>query len=172
MPGLVISSSQGVQKVVVTSSDLQGMTGTMIDSFASTSQYVSGSLHGGKTGTSSESAPEAIGGHRNLYVQLTTAGGAVSLGANSDWPGLLDFGANAASNGIFWVNWDGNNSNAAVLNPTGLGQLDLTSQGASTGIELNAAADHDGGSIMLKVYSDASDWSWATVPIPTPAMVR
>ena len=113
-----------------------------------------------------QSTPDAIGGHRNLYVQLTTAGGAIDLGANSDWPGLLDFGANAASNGIFWVDWDGNNSNAAVLNPTGLGGLDLTSQGASTGIEINAAADHDGGFIMLKVYSDASDWSWATVPIP------
>ena len=87
------------------------------------------------------------------------------LGADSDWPGLLDFASDAASNGIFWVNWDGNNSNAAVLNPTGLGGLDITSQGASTGIELNAADDHDGGFIMLKVYTDANDWSWATVPI-------
>ena len=52
-----------------------------------------------------------------------------------------------------------------MLNPTGLGQVDITSQGASTGIELNAAADHDDGFIMLKVYSDASDWSWASVPI-------
>ena len=153
VPGLVISSSQSVQTVVITNADLQGTPGMTIDSFASTSQYVSGSLHGGKTGTSSESAPEAIGGHRNLYVQLTTAGGAVSLGANSDWPGLLDFGANAASNGTFWVNWDGNNSNPAVLNPTGLGGVDITSQGASTGIELNVAADHDGGYVMLKVYT-------------------
>ncbi|MGA2254372.1 MAG: SdrD B-like domain-containing protein, partial [Thermoguttaceae bacterium] len=165
VPGLVIASSQDVQKVVITSSDLQGTTGTTIDSFASTSQYVSGSLHGGKTGTSSESTPDAIGGHRNLYVQLTTAGGSVDLGANSDWPGLLDFGADAASNGIYWVNWDGNNSNAAVLNPTGLGQVDITSQGASTGIELNVAADHDNGFIMLKVFSNANDWSWASVPI-------
>ena len=90
----------------------------------------------------------------------------IDLGANYDWPGLLDFGADAASNGIFWVNWDGNNSNPAVLNPTGLGGIDLTSQGASTGIEINTAADHDGGTIMLKVYSDANDWSLATVPIP------
>ena len=164
VPGLVIASGQGVQTVVITSSNLQGMTGTTIDSFATTSQYVSGSLHGGKTGTSSQSTPDAIGGHRNLYVQLSTTGGGVSLGADSDWPGLLDFGASAASNGIFWVNWDGS-GNPAVLNPTGLGGLDLTSQGASTGIEINAGADHDGGSIMLKVYSDAGDWSWASVPI-------
>ena len=82
------------------------------------------------------STADAIGGHRNLYVQLTTTGGAVDLGADADWPGMLDFGADAASNGVFWVNWDGNNSNPAVLNPTGLGQIDLTSQGAATGITL------------------------------------
>ncbi len=165
VPGLTIPSSQSVQTVVITPSELQGTTGTTIDSFATTAQYVSGSLHGGKTGTSSQSTTDAIGGHRNLYVQLSTAGGAVDLGADSDWPGLLDFGADAASNGIFWVNWDGNNSNAAVLNPTGLGGLNVTSHGASTGIELNAAADHDNGFLMLKVFTDANDWSWATVPV-------
>jgi uncharacterized repeat protein (TIGR01451 family) len=165
VPGLAISASQEVQEVIVTSANLQGTTGTTIDSFSSTPQYVSGSLHGGETGTSSESAPEAIGGHRNLYVQLTSAGGAVDMGADSDWPGLLDFASNSASSGTYWVNWDGDNSNPAVLNPTGLGGRDLTSQGASTGIELNAADDRDNGTLMFKVYTDANDWSWASVPL-------
>ena len=52
------------------------------------------------------------------------------------------------------------------MNANGLGGLDLTSQGASTGIELNTAADHSGGSLVLKVYTDAKDWSSATIPIP------
>ena len=166
VPGLIVPSGTGVQKVTVTSADMQGAPQTTIDSFASTSQYVSGSLHGVRTGTSAMSTPDAIGGHRNLYVQLTTFGGGVSLGADSDWPGMLDFGANAASNGVFWVNWDGSNGNAAVLNPTGLGQIDLTSQGTATGITLAAGVDHDNGQLTLKVYSDAGDWSWATVSIP------
>jgi uncharacterized repeat protein (TIGR01451 family) len=165
VPGLVVPSGNGVQEVVITSADLQGAPARTIDTFATTSQYVSGSLHGGTTGTSAVSTADAIGGHRNLYVQLTTSGGAVDLGANSDWPGMLDFGADAASNGVFWVNWDGNNSNAAVLNPTGLGQIDLTSQGVATGITFSAGVDHDNGQLTLKVYSDAGDWSWATVPI-------
>jgi large repetitive protein len=169
VPGLVLAAGQSVQTVVITGSDLQGALGTTIDSFSSTSQYVSGSLHGGKIGTSSQSASDAIGGHRNLYVQLTSARGSVSLGANADFPGQLDFAAGAASNGMFWVNWDGNNSNAAVLNPTGLGQVDITSQGASTGITLSLGADHDNGFIMFKVFSDASDWSWANVPISNTA---
>jgi uncharacterized repeat protein (TIGR01451 family) len=165
VPGLVVPSGSGVQEVTVTSADMQGAAQATIDSFATTSQYVSGSLHGGKTGTSSQATTDAIGGHRNLYVQLTTSGGAIDMGANSDWPGMLNFGADAASNGIFWVNWDGNNSNPAVLNPTGLGQIDLTSQGAATGITLAAGADHDTGYIMLKVYTDAGDWSWADVAL-------
>ena len=55
VPGLVIASD--VQTVVITGSDMQGTPGTTIDSFASTSQYVSGSLHGGKIGMSSASTP-------------------------------------------------------------------------------------------------------------------
>jgi large repetitive protein len=163
VPGLAISTAQSVQTVVITNADLQGATGTMIDSFSSTSQFVVASAHGGKTQTSSASASDAVGGHRNLYAQLTSTGGGVSLGADSDFPGLLDFASNSASTGSYWVNWDGNNNNAAILNPTGLGGIDLTSQGASTGIELNAADDRTNGTVTLKVYSDANDWSWTTI---------
>src|SRR5262249_38918295 len=55
--------------------------------------------------------------------------------------------------------------NAAVLNPTGLGQVDITNQGAATGISLSLGADHDNGNVTLKVYSDANNWSYATVPL-------
>ena len=65
VPGLVVPSGQSVQTVVITSSDLQGATGKTIDSFASTAQYASGSVHGGKTGTSSQFTSDAIGGHRD-----------------------------------------------------------------------------------------------------------
>ncbi len=140
VPGLIVPSGTGVQKVVIGNGELQGAPERTIDSFASTEQYVSGSLHGGRTGASSMSTPDAIGGHRNLYVQLTSFAGSVSLGADADFPGLLDFASGAASNGTYTVNWDGNNSNAAVLNPTGLGQVNITNQGAATGIELSLGA--------------------------------
>ena len=165
VPGLIVPEGTGVQKVVVTTAALQGEPERTIDSFASTEQYVSGSLHGGRTGASSMSTPDAIGGHRNMYVQLTSFAGSVSLGADADFPGLLDFASGAASNGTYTVNWDGNNSNAAVLNPTGLGQVDITNQGAATGIELSLGADHDNGYVTIKVYSDANNWSTATVPL-------
>jgi uncharacterized repeat protein (TIGR01451 family) len=165
VPGLIVPASTGVQKVVIGNGELQGAPERTIDSFASTEQYVSGSLHGGRTGASSMSTSDAIGGHRNMYVQLTSFAGSVSLGANADFPGLLDFASGAASNGTYMVNWDGNNSNAAVLNPTGLGQIDITNQGAATGISLSLGADHDNGYVTLKVYSDANNWSTTTVPL-------
>ena len=79
VPGMVVASGQGVQKVVVTNADLQGAKGMMIDSFATTPQFVGASAHGGRTGQSSQYTSAAIGGHRNLYVQLTTAGGAIDM---------------------------------------------------------------------------------------------
>jgi large repetitive protein len=165
VPGLIVPAGTGVQKVVITDADLQGSAARTIDTFATTSQYVSGSYHGSKFGSSTVSTSDAIGGHRNLFVQLTSSRGSVSLGANSDFPGMLDFASGSASNGIFWVNWDGSNTDASMLNPTGLGQMDITSQGTATGISLSLAADHDNGFVTLKVYSDATNWSWATIPL-------
>ncbi len=166
VPGLTIPAGQGVVKLVVTNADTQGIPGVAIDTFNATSQYASGSLHTTKTGTSSLSAPEAIGGHRNLFVKLESPTGSVSLGANSDVPGALDFASSSAANGAFSVNWDGGNSSPGVLDTTGLGQVDLTTQGSATGIKLNISADHDNGNISLRVYSDSNNWSSVTVPLP------
>ena len=52
------------------------------------------------------------------------------------------------------------------MNPTGLNHADLTGGGANQGIQFLLGADHAGASLVLKVYSDASDWSQATVAIP------
>jgi large repetitive protein len=178
VPGLVLPSNQGVAKVTITDSDTTGVAGTVIDTFANTAQYVTGGtfrgtssgvaqpMVGANTGSSVAAAPEAIGGYRDLYVQLSTTSGALSLGADANVPNALEFSSGAGANGLYWVTWDGSNNSAQVINPTGLGQLDLTSQGASTGIKLTLGADHNNGFVMLKVYTDASNWSFATVAIP------
>jgi uncharacterized repeat protein (TIGR01451 family) len=164
--GFVLPSGQGVAKVLITAGDTQGTAGTVIDTFDSTTQWVGGSLRTGRVGSSGTAAPEALGDYRDLYVQLTSARGSLSLGANADVPGILDFASGSASNGNWWVTWDGPGGDPQVLNPTGLGQVDLTSQGASTGIKLTFGADHDNTSVKIKVYTDGNNWSWASVPIP------
>jgi uncharacterized repeat protein (TIGR01451 family) len=180
VPGLAFAGGQGVLTVTIASSDEGGQAGTVIDSFNATPQMVSDSLFGGRTVSSAAgmnvpivggtgvastlAVPGVLGGYRTLFVQRTSLGGAISMDADANAPGALEFDSNAASNGIYWVAWDGNGSQ--ILNPTGLGQVDLTSQGTDTGLTLTLGADHDSGYVLLKVYSDAADWSQASVAIP------
>ena len=88
------------------------------------------------------------------------------MGANTDIPGMLDFSSGSASNGLFEIVWDGPGSDAQHLNPNGLNNVDLTAGNTSTGIELALGADHNGGTAVLTIYSDATDWSSATISIP------
>ena len=165
--GVVAPTGKDVSKVIITGDETSGSVQTVIDSFDATTQYASASLHSGsKTGTASATATEALGHHRNLFVQLTTPGGAISLGANADVPKTLDFAASSAANGIFQVNWDGANNDPSKLNCTGLGSVDLTNSGTTTGVKLTLGADHDKGYVKLLIYTDAADYSWATVSIP------
>lgn len=183
VPGLVIPAGRDVAKVTITSDDFKGVAGTTIDSFGTTSQLVSDSLYGGKTTSSAAGmnvpivggasvssalgASEAIGGYRKLSAQRTSQWGSVLLGANANIPGALEFASGSASTGTYWVGWDGQGSNASTLDPTGLGQKDLTSLGTRSGIKLSLGADHDNVSAVLKIYSDANNWSMATIsPVP------
>ena len=176
--GVVIPAGQDVAKLTISASDVSGTSGTAIDTFSTTPQYVTGAMFrgsysgvampatGGRTGSSTVSATEAIGGYRDLYVQLTSTNGSVALGANANIPNTLEFAAASASNGIYTVTWDGQSSDPQNLNATGLGQIDLTNQGANTGIKLTLGADHDNCFADLKIYSSATSWSWAHIAIP------
>ena len=106
-PGLALGAGQNVATVQITSTDVQGVQGTPIDTFSDTTQSISVSRLGGKVATSSMAAPEAIGGYRNLYTQLTSSVGNLSLSANDDIPGVLDFSSGPAAYGTFQVTWDG-----------------------------------------------------------------
>ena len=101
-----------------------------------------------------------------MLVKLTTPYGSVAMGANTDIPGMLDFSSGSASNGLLEIVWDGPGSDAQHLNPNGLNNVDLTAGNTSTGIELALGADHNGGTAVLTIYSDATDWSSATITIP------
>ena len=99
-------------------------------------------------------------------MQLTTPRGSVAMGANTDIPGVLDFSTGSASNGVLQAVWDGKGSSGQQLNPTGLNQVDLTAGNTSSGIRLSLGADHDGTTAVMTIYSDATDWSSATIAIP------
>jgi len=159
-------------EVTVTDQDLLGVAKTSIDGFTTT-QSVS-AIPGSPDQGSSIAAAEAIGGHRDLAVHLSSPAGQILIETNPafDLPGshLLHFDTlGNAGTGTYTVAWDGaNGGTPPALDFTGLNGADLVSDGA-TGIRLLIGADHDGSTVTFRIYTDATNWSSATVSIPGPS---
>lgn len=164
--GYIQPQAGNVAKVVVSTIAAHGVSGLLVDSFANTVQSATVSSTSNRTDSSTSLASEAIGGERDLFVDLTSRTGALSLNANAFGESLLEFTASATANGRRIVTWDGRDGNAVTLNATGLGGIDLTSQGKSSALRFVIGADQANGSATLRVYTDAQNWSQANVPIP------
>lgn len=147
--------------------DVQGMPGRVIDAFT-TPQTVAAVLPAGSTVVSSVAAPEALGGERDMSATLVSGqtGDSAAMSAGS---GILTIDSGLNALGRYQVVWDGADQNASALNPTGLrtgGQgVDLTEGGVNAFLELAGAADKAGGTARVRVYTDASNYSQATVPL-------
>jgi len=164
--GLLQRAGQSVQSVAVTALDAAGVTGSTIDSYDLTTQSVEASSLGSPFDASAVPAPEVIGGERDMYVELTSGTGRVELMSNTFSPQTLVFAAVSDANGRRLVTWDGPDNDAINLDPTGLGDVDLTEGGASTALRLIMGADHDNGTATLRIYSGAGSFSSASVAIP------
>ncbi len=160
--------------ITISSADAQGQLVTAIDTFDGASQTVSDTSNDGVPGTSSESRSEAIGGERDLFVNLTSATGEIRLGVNSLSPNVLSFDALSNGNGVRRISWDGFDGDATSINDTATGlNLNVTSGAASAnGLNLRIGSDQNGGTAVIRLYSDdanagtANRFSTATIPIP------
>ena len=172
-PATCWAGAKNVAPVTITAAELAGVTGVVIDSFSTTTQTAGAAYPSGTTGSSYSTATDAVGGARDMFVQLTSAHGSVSLGADSTTPDALDFSTSFGAVGIGQITWQGQATGAwatapgLMRNPTGLNHLDLTSAGASTGIEPTLGADH-AGTAVLTIYTNGGDSSSATIAIPDP----
>jgi uncharacterized repeat protein (TIGR01451 family) len=155
-----------VRQVVITAQDAAGVPGTSVDSYDLTTQNVQASSIGPTSASSSVAAPESLGGERDLFVELTDGTGRIELLANSFAPGMLTYASDPAAVGRRVITWDGADGDGAVLAPSGLGGLDLTEGGANVAMRLVMGADQDNGVATLTVYTDAANYSQATLPIP------
>ncbi len=159
--------------IVISATDVQGTVIRTIDTFNTTTQSASDTTNDGVSVTDVAAATEAIGGERDLRVNLTSASGALLLSANDPLtPGVLTFNTTGAATGERVVTWDGTDGSAATVLDTGLGGIDLTSSSTATGFNLTIGADLAGGTITLRVYSDdgvggtATRFSTATISLP------
>jgi hypothetical protein len=155
-----------IQAVVITAQDAQGTPGLIIDSFDSTTQSVVVTGAGPDSRSSSMLAPEAIGGQRDLRVELDSGIGDVRIRVNHLNNGLLryDLDRDLVARGL--VTWDGQDNDADQLDANGLGSVDITEAGINLGIRVLSGINLPGGSMTLRVYSDATNFSSYTLGIP------
>lgn len=146
-----------------------------IDTFDETTQKVSDNTNDGIPETLSVSAPEVIGGERDMFVNLTSNTGSIQLSANDialGLPGLLLFDSAGNGNGQRRITWDGFDADALSVNDIGLGDTDLTSGSSALGLQLRMGADLPGGQAVVRLYSNdnnastANRYSTATLAIP------
>ena len=159
--------------ISVSSIAVEGQIVTTIDDFDVTAQEVQDTTNDGVPATSVAAAPEAIGGERDLYVNLTSPNGYVALNVDDPLlPNLLIFDAGFTGDGVRRISWDGVDGDAITLNDSGLGGVDLTGAGQALGLQLQIGADQSGGTAVVRLYSDdgvagtSGRFSTATLSIP------
>ena len=142
--------------------------GTDIDTFDVTTQVVVASTSPGNSNPDFDSAasPEAVGGSRDLFVELTSPTGRVEILVNDTSPGIVEFGALGTSTGTRVITWDGPDGDATTLDPTGLGGVDLTEGSLRQAVHFRIGADQDNGQAFIRVYTDANRYSTATLVVP------
>ena len=170
--GRLQRSTQTVQKVVVSSTDVLGTTGVTIDDFSTGTQNVSASI----SGTDPDSDPLVVagilGGERDLFVDAVSGTSSVSLSVNPG-TGLFEFQAGAATTGTRTLVYDGADADAATVDSVdglGVGGTDLTAAGANSGFKLRLGTEAiiaDDSTLTIRVYSSATNVSIATARIPS-----
>jgi len=165
--GAVSLAQMTSSRITISGADVQGTPGRIIDGFA-TSQTVTAAMPVGTTNASALAADEALGGERDISATLVAGGigDSVTLSVGS---GILAIDSGFSARGRYQVVWDSVDKNALVLNSTGLrvngSGVDLTEDGVYSFFELAGAADRPGGTAKVIVYTDAGNYSQATVSL-------
>ncbi len=161
--GVVQRNTETVKTVTITPAQAAGTAGTTVDAFT-TSQTLTANVVGTPV-TDVVAAAEAIGGQREMFANLT-GGASIDLIANAATPGVLEFNTSPTGAGSRIITYDGTNeADATAVDPTGLGGLDLTNGGNDIAFRFTAGADQAGGSLIIRVYTDLTNFSTLTLPI-------
>ncbi|MCG8408196.1 MAG: hypothetical protein MI923_23600 [Phycisphaerales bacterium] len=113
-------------------------------------------------GPTTSSAPEGLGGERDLRVFAPPVTPAFTADTNLTAPSVFAYSEPTVLNAIVELEYDGIDG-SAFLDATGLGGIDLTADGADRFVLDVIAADF-AGFMTIFVYSDASNSSAAQIP--------
>ena len=164
------AAGQDVKEVNISVDEADGVVGPSIDGFTSLQSVVATPPLPASTPGSLIDAT-VLGGERDMFVELASAENPVSSVSLASSGGKLYFASGSGVTGVAKVVWDGVDGNGQLVNPTGLGGLDLTDSGGNTmtGIALTSGADHPNAVIKMRIYSDANNWSEFTTTVPESA---
>ncbi len=136
----------------------------MIGSFDAFEQVaVTGSPVGSRSAFENVADSGSIGGYRGLLVTRTSDRGSISADVNDSITGALTYNSGVGAAGFLEIHYDGNNA-SSVLDPSGLGGIDLTASGLNTGFRFRATSDL-GATLTFEVVSGAGNLSVASVAV-------
>ena len=168
LPGnLQFRPGEEVQAISVSADEGDGIVVPTIDGFT-TFQTVEASPPPVSSDAQSLLDPAVLGGERDLHVELTESTNPISSVSLATSGGNLYVASGPCATGNVKIVWDGTDGNAQSVNATGLGGVDLTTSNGNTmtGIALTSGADHPNAKIMLRIYTDANNWSEFTTIVP------
>jgi hypothetical protein len=113
------------------------------------------------TASNQVSGANIVGGERDVEVTRVSGAGLAMVASS----GVMAYGHTVPSQGSGSIIYDGVDGDAA-LDPTGLGGIDFTDAGISTGISIELLLNDPAAFLLLAAYSDALNFSTATVALP------
>jgi len=107
------------------------------------------------------SGPGIVGGERDVTLSLTSGVGVTAITSGGEFA----YGHISSSEATITMTWDGPDASAS-LDATGLGGLDFTDAGVSTGFALSLLFNDFAAPILLTVYTDVVNFSQAAANLP------
>lgn len=164
--GRLQRTAQTLQTVTVSPAEAAGTAGTNIDNFDTTAQSVTADFVTPSANSSVVTAGnESLGGERDMLVNYTSSDPAGNITASVSG-GLLSVSPGFASTGTVFITLDGTDGDATTINNTnGLSNFDLTNGGTDAAMQFKFGSEA-GNSIVVTVYSTATDFSTFTQALP------
>ncbi|NOY29697.1 MAG: DUF11 domain-containing protein [Planctomycetes bacterium] len=165
---LQFRAGQDVKEINISADEGDGIMGQTIDGFTTT-QVAEAAPPLPSSAISQLIDSSVLGGERDIWVELTESTNIISSVKLASSGGNLYLATGPGTTGNAKVVWDGIDSSAQLVNPTGLGGIDLTQDNdgnTMTGIALTSGADHPNAKITMRIYTDANNWSEFTTTVP------
>ena len=159
---------EGVRAITITDDEGDGIVGPTIDGF-DTFQAVEATPPPVSSDANALTDTNVLGDERDLFVELLESQNPLSSVQVVTSGGNLYVASGPGATGNVKIVWDGTDGNAREVNATGLGGVDLTkdaNDNPMTGIALTSGADHPDSKIMIRIYSDANNWTEFTTVVP------